>query len=140
MKNPEIVESLFARIEIDRDSQIVKLIRTAEPLLAESIGRAVDDFQLAVPLRERPRLVLLQDMRLAPAVRDEALEKAFALALPRLTAKFAARAVLLATAVGRLQATRFARMSDGDSMVFTDEAEALRFLRDEALKLKPAKP
>lgn len=139
MQNPEIVESHFARIEIDRDSQIVKLIRSATPLDAQSIVRAVDDFQLAAPLRERPRLVLLQDMRLAPAVRDAALEKTFAVVLPRLTAKFAARAVLLATAVGRLQATRFVRMSEGDATVFTDEAEALRFLRDAVLKLKPAR-
>jgi hypothetical protein len=139
----EIIETPAARIEVDRAVGLVKLIRSALPVDAAGLERAVDDFQIAVPLRERPRLVLLQDMRLAPPIRDEALEKALAEQAPRLVAKFAARAVLMATAFGRLQASRFIQPAADSVRSFGDEREALAFLHAKLAELrgqaKPAK-
>jgi hypothetical protein len=138
MSQLEIRENAFGRVEIDRESRIVRLIRTANALTPESLETVVADFQLSVPLRERASLVVLQDMRLAPMVRDAALEQALLAAIPRLSARFAARAVLLATAVGRLQANRFASHAVGEVKTFTDEAEAMRYLREQAGKLRSA--
>lgn len=136
MSQIELRENAFGRVEIDRESRIVRLIRTANALTPEALEAVVGDFQLSVPLRERAGLVVLQDMRLAPMVRDAALEQALLAAIPHLSARFAARAVLLATAVGRLQANRFASHATGEVKTFTDEAEAMRYLREQASKLR----
>lgn len=139
MPGVEIVENIFARVEIDRDTRLVKLIRTANQLKPELVAQVVEDFQLAVPLRERPRLVLLQDMRLGPMIRDEALDRALMAVVPKLVAKFAARAMLLASPVGVLQANRFTRESGSDVRAFVDEIEALRYLHGEIAKLRASK-
>lgn len=137
----DVQESPLARIEVDRAAGVVRLIRKAEPLDVATLRRAVDDFQILVPLRARPKLVLLQDMRRAPMVRDDALEQAIMEELPRLSGTFAARAVLIATPVGRLQATRVGASSPGAFQVFLDEAEAERFVAREAAKLRaPREP
>ncbi len=142
----DVSETSLARVEVDRVARVVRLIRKPEPLDVAALRRAVDDFQLMVPLRERPRLALLQDMRLAPMVRDEALEQAIMEELPRLSGKFAARAVLIATPVGRLQVNRFTSTAEasappgsatvGGFQVFLDEVEAERFIAGEAAKLR----
>ncbi len=135
MSNPEILESPLGRVEIDREARIVRLVRSSNRIEPDTIDGVVEELRRAVPLRERPRFVLLQDMRLGPLIRDEELEKKLAIAVPKLTAGFAARAVLLASAVGVLQAGRFIRAAGGESRMFTDEEEAMRYLRAEAAKL-----
>lgn len=137
----EIEENEFARIELDRDAHIVLLVRKPLPFTPDVIERAIGDLQLSIPLRERPRLVILQDLRESPMVRDEAAEKALMAAIPRFFAKFAARAILMKTPVGRLQATRFASSAPvglGELKVFLDEKEAWAWTRAEAAKLKNA--
>lgn len=134
----EVRENEFATVEIDRAGHLAKLIRKPIAMTVERLERVVEEFQLFVPLRERPRLVLLQDMRAAPLMRDEAVERALLEASPRLFAKFAARALLLATPVGRLQANRFMALpglSGPDQRVFLDEAEAVLWARAEAAKV-----
>ena len=135
MRNPEIFESPLGRVEVDRATRIVRLVRSSNRIELDTIDGVVEDLRRAVPLRERPGLVLLQDMRLGPLIRDEALEKKLAIAVPKLTAGFAARAVLVASAVGVLQAGRFIRAAGGESRMFTDEAEAMGYLRAEVAKL-----
>lgn len=139
MPGVEIFENPFARVEIDRDGQLVKLIRTGNHLKPELLAQIIGDFQLAVPLRERPRLALLQDMRRGPMIRDEALDRALLAIVPKLVAKFAARAMLLASPVGVLQANRFTRESGSDVRAFVDEVEALRYLHGEIAKLRVSK-
>lgn len=139
MDGPEILENAFARITIDRESRVVTLVRSANPLDVASLEGAIGDFQLAVPLRERPRFVLLQDARLAPFIRDEELDRALLSAVPRLISGFAARAILLATAVGRLQANRFAALGSDEAQTFTDEAEAMRYLLEKSKPLRDAR-
>jgi hypothetical protein len=134
----EVHENEFARVEVDRDGHLVKLIRRPLPMAIDRLERVLEDFQLFVPLRERPRLVLLQDMRQAPMMRDEALERALLEFTPRIFAKFASRALLLATPIGRLQANRFLTapgQAGVEQRVFLDEAEATLWARGEAAKL-----
>jgi hypothetical protein len=134
----EIHENEYARVEVDREGCLAKLIRKPVPMAVETLERVVGDFQLQIPLRDRPRLVLLQDMRAAPLMRDEATERALLEATPKLFAKFAVRALLLATPIGRLQANRFLTqpgIAGSDQRVFLDEDEALRWVRAEAAKL-----
>jgi hypothetical protein len=126
----EIFDTPMARVEIDRARGLVKLIRTPLPIDAAGFSRVVDDFQLYVPMRERARWVMLQDMRVAPPILDAALEKAIAQDAPRLFGRFAARALLMMTAVGRLQANRFIAGQGPEVRAFTDESEAMRFLED----------
>lgn len=130
----------LAHIEVDRARRLVKLVRTAAPAAAEDMDRVADEFLLAVPLRERPRLVLLQDMRAAPPIRDDALDAALQRVAPRLFDRFLARAVLRQTAVGRLQAGRFIDARDPRSRAFTDEAEAYAFLEAALRASPPPKP
>ncbi len=136
MSTTEIFESTMGRIEIDREARIVRLTRSAEPIDPAALDAVVDDMTRIVPLRERPRLVLLQDMRLAPLIRNDAVELALADAGPRLSAGFAARAVLLASAVGVLQAGRMVRRVGGEARTFTDESEAVRYLQGEVARLR----
>ncbi len=136
MTKIEVLETTLARVEVDRDARVVRLVRKPGALDVESLNRALDSFQLMVPLRERPKLVLLQDMRQAPMVRNEEIERALIEALPRLAGKFAVRAVIIATPVGRLQATRFGSVGGGEFRVFLDEVEAERFVAGEAAKLR----
>jgi hypothetical protein len=139
----DVHENEFARVEVDREGHLAKLIRKPVPMALDRLERVMEDFQLFVPLRERPRLVLLQDMRLAPLSRDEATERALLQITPRLFAKFATRGLLLATPVGRLQASRFiaqAQETTGEQRVFLEESEALRWARHEAAKLAASVP
>lgn len=136
MSDIEVLDNPLGRVEIDRDAHLVRLVRSTRPIDLPALESVVAELTLAVPLRERPRLVLLQDMRLGPLIRDDATEAALAAAVPRLTAKFAARAVLLASAVGVLQAGRFARAAGGEARTFTDEGEALAYLATEISKLR----
>ena len=136
----QVEENEFARIELDRDAHVVQLVRKAVPMTLENLDRLVDDLQLAIPLRERPRLVILLDGRQSPMVRDDASEKALLGAIPRFFAKFAACALLMKTPVGRLQANRFAAHvpAAAEVKVFLDEKEAWAWARAEAAKLKDA--
>lgn len=135
----EVLESPYARIEIDRSGKIVRLARTSLPLDPAALEHAVDDLQKAIPLRERSRLVMLQDMRLGRLIRDDAVEEALVRVIPRMYAGFAARAVLMASAVGMLQAKRFAHTGGVDARLFYDEGEALRYLASEVAKLRAVK-
>lgn len=139
MAVPEVLENEMARITIDRESHVVTMVRSHRPLEVTLLEGAIANFQLAVPLRERAQFVLLQDSRLAPFIRDEELDRALFAALPRLIGGFAARAILLATAVGRLQANRFASSFPEEARTFTDETEAMRYLLEKARSLREAR-
>jgi hypothetical protein len=125
--------SEYVAITLDHQRRLVRLTRSAAPFT--SAEQASTEFVRAassVGDAERPRLRLLADMRAAPGRNDEAFERAVGPLSDRLFGGYARAAFLVRTAVGALQIQRVAREQHTSApRVFTDEAEALRYL-DEA--------
>ena len=91
-----------------------------------ALHERVADAALSVP---RNGLSLLFDLREAPARNDEAFEREIMRAIQTFMPRFVRHAVLVKSAVGRLQTQRLAReRGDRSPPMFTDEAEALRYL------------
>ncbi len=114
----------------DRRQQVVRFFRTSVPY--ESIAVLIDVHEIIMArLRATPvaGMSLLIDIREGPARNDPAFEQALAPLRPQLFALFDRSAVLVQSAIGRLQATRHAREDGELTLIVTqDEAEALRFL------------
>jgi NADH-quinone oxidoreductase subunit F len=83
----------------------------------------------AQPIMDRlsPQLMLL-DLREGPGRNDASFEAAMLPAIGNLLSRFARSAMLVKTAVGRLQLQRLGRETSMPMSVFHDEQEALRFL------------
>lgn len=127
--------------EIHRDRYCVLTREGGEPLLrfkrlAEPIRDAseLENFRgglsLAVSLAERGRLSVLMDMRLGPINTGTALDARIVETFSAWTQTFRKRAILVATAVGKLQAVRTTREQRYEIPIFSDEREALAFLHD----------
>lgn len=115
------------------DGGVIRARRASIPIdSAARILEFAELFQLIVPLRERPRLRLLMDMRDAPMNNDPAREEQLQGPLRRIQEGFPKIAVLVRTAVGKLQINRIKRETDGSVVVFDDEAAAIAFLCEEA--------
>jgi hypothetical protein len=114
-------------ITLDDAAGLVRYTRTARPYASLDELRNVNaNLREAFATLPRGHLALLIDVRDAPPRNDPAFEHEILEALTTLAARFRARATLVKSAVGRLQAQRIAR--DGSS-VFFDEAEALAHLK-----------
>ena len=88
------------------------------------------DMERVLPAEQRGRYGLLQDMRAAPRLDSPELEAL----MRRLVTRFAllaARAIVVQTPIGKLQARRtvWTNAQDGDVEIFSDEIEALNYLR-----------
>jgi hypothetical protein len=95
----------------------------------DELREAHDRVELALPKPMPHGARLLADVREAPPRNDEAFEAEMTRKLGSLMRHFAARAVLVKSAVGRLQVQRLGRpYGEGRPAVFDDEAKALRHL------------
>ncbi len=117
-------------ITIDAAAGLVRYVRSHEPYptldVLRDLHRKIRDELSRLPPGE---LRLLIDVREAPARNDDPFEAEITRALRAIMPRFAARAVLVKSAVGLLQANRLARArGDGELAVFGDEAEALEYL------------
>lgn len=113
------------------EGSILRVRRSAAPTRIDEIASTARELERLAPPSIRPRLGLLLDMRLAPAL-DPKLEAEVEPLVARLSQGFGRRAVLLATPFGRLQANRTVRTMHPDPaaiLVTLDEEEALSFLR-----------
>ncbi len=114
-------------ITLDDDARLVRYTRTAQPYASLDELRNVNaNLREVLATLPRAKLALLIDVRDAPPRNDPAFEREIIDALTTLAERFRARATLVKSAVGRLQAQRIGR--DGSS-VFFDEAEALAHLK-----------
>jgi hypothetical protein len=127
----EVFSNGFCQVQYEDSLRVVRITRTALagtiPVMQSSLQRILE---AAVPLR--PARALL-DLRLAPGNNDAAFEKQSFEAFERLQAAFVAFAILVRSAVGRLQVQRMSRESGQPLHVFFDESEALRFLSEQPL-------
>lgn len=117
------------RIEPDPARRLVRIVRTPE-VLPQSAGEVRRVFaELTEPLRQFAAWKALLDLRHGPLGRnDDAFEDAAREAQRSLARGFTRVAVLVRSAVGKLQVRR---LSGGKRDVFQDEAEALRFLESD---------
>jgi hypothetical protein len=116
----------YFRIEVDAPRRMVRLVRTATPmpLDGESIERVYEELGRALAGYAGYRALL--DVRaVARGRNDEAFEQVTLRAQQSLARTFSRTAVLVRSAVGKLQVRR---MTQGQRAVFQDEAEAIDFL------------
>jgi hypothetical protein len=125
-----LYEDRFIAVTLDDGQGLVRYVRTRERYPSLEVMRGSNAATAkAAELLPRGTLKLLLDLRDAPPRNDDDFEKEAGRALNAFLPSFKAHAILMRTAVGRLQAQRMARAERGDSpSVFTAEADALAHL------------
>jgi hypothetical protein len=135
----EILRNAYFLVLADDAACIVHLVRTAEgfPTLQsiEATYEAVAHSLIGI----RRHWALLIDTRAGPLRNDRAFEVILARSRARIIDRFGRSAVLVASAVGVLQVSRYAREDRRSPRVFSDEAEALAFLTSTAGP-RPSRP
>jgi hypothetical protein len=119
---------------VTREDGFVRLRRRAAPPISDvtEIEAFAAQFGRAVPLRERAKLGLLMDVRDGPLGTDDEIARRMEPALRQVRQGFARLAVLVGTAVGKLQANRRTREVSGNaSRVFDSEGAAIAYVRGE---------
>jgi hypothetical protein len=127
-------ESAYFRIVTEPARSLVRIVRSSEPMPRdeEAVRRAFG--ALVEPLRKLAGYKALIDLRNGPPGRnDDEFERATQSAQKELVRSFSRVAILVRSAVGKLQVRRLARGrgSSNSSNVFLDEQEALRYLAEE---------
>ncbi|HJL16967.1 MAG TPA: hypothetical protein RMH99_14980 [Sandaracinaceae bacterium LLY-WYZ-13_1] len=114
--------------ELDVDADVALMTRTDAPFadLAEVERVHLD---LLEALEEIDVPCLLTDLRAAPGRNDPGFERVLAPIRERIYAAFERRAVVVRSAIGRLQVQRHAEQDGIDMRVFLDPDEARRWLR-----------
>jgi hypothetical protein len=118
-------------VTVDEGARVVRRVRSAEPFA--SLGQLEADYAELVrvmDLVDRARYALLVDVRAAPPRNDPQFEAAVERHHEALYRGFRASAILVQSAVGRLQLKRMFDESGVKVRVFADEGEALRYLAD----------
>ena len=120
-------------VTIDDDERIVKYVRSNQPYPSLDVLRDLHQkMNQALTSLPAGRRGLLLDVRQAPARNDDPFEAEITRALQAVLPQFASHAVLVKSAVGRLQAQRMAKTrGEGELSVFGDETEAIEHLRGE---------
>lgn len=123
----EIFDGRFYRVS-RLGPAVVRIARTAEPLSLDGARAelAVIGTQLAGV--DRARTGLLDDLRDAPLRNDPSFETKAVQLRPALVLGFRYVAVLVRTAVGRLQINRLTEPDEFPTLAFLDEAEAVAHL------------
>jgi hypothetical protein len=127
-----LVQTPYWSVGREVERSLVLLRRTDEPLplTSDAIAHAHDEVVEALREVHRPSHVLLVDLREGPMRSDPAFESMLAARREALFAGFDRVAVLVRTAVGRLQVGRHAREVGTPHDVFQEESAALAFLED----------
>ena len=125
-----LFEDRYVRLTFDEGQGLVRYVRTREPFPSLDGMRATNErIRSAVALLGRKDLKLLLDLRDAPPRNDDDFEREVGRSLGAFLPGFRAHAMLVKTAVGRLQAQRMATGPGADRPpVFTTEADALAHL------------
>lgn len=128
----ELFANPWMRVTLDESRRLVRIERTPERLTAAGLASLAPIGREQLPPARRARLRLLFDTRLAPLLADERTEDRIGSSSHRLFDGFERAAVLVGTAVGRLQASRFnrlySRLYSSPVSVFDDEPAALAYL------------
>jgi hypothetical protein len=128
--NPPLYSDAHVTVTID-EAGLVRYVRSGEPYPSlDALRELHQKMRGALASLPPGRLVLLVDVRQAPARNDDPFEREIMQALQAIVPRFSAHAVLVKSAVGRLQAQRMAKSRSDDTLkVFANEPEALEHLR-----------
>ncbi len=121
-------------VSIDETQGIVTLFRKPVAITDAKLREWVHHMELYLPISQRRKLAILQDMRQAPMIKDAESEKAILELVLPIVGAFHARAILIQSAIGKLQANRTSREMGLPAGVFLDEAQAMDYLRAELAK------
>jgi len=128
------VRRLFRSEELvvteEEGRRIVRVRRTLLPLELSVLVELEGELIRVLPMAMRKRYGMLLDARDAPLIPNDGYERSLGALVPKLFDGFAKRAVLVRTAVGKLQAQRVSRARSQPVTVFEDEAEAIAYLLD----------
>ena len=108
--------------------QVVRLKRTKRPITVEAFASLGNIFEQLFTPEELRGLRLLIDSRDAPLSRDPEAERQTGALMIHFDKLIYRRAVLVKTAVGRLQATRINRERGTNNLTFDDEVGAIQYL------------
>ncbi|MDI3283598.1 hypothetical protein [Polyangium sp. 15x6] len=139
----ELFRSEFAAVT--RESGFIRVRRTTTPMAVAGVAAILDkiasEFRIRVPLRERKSLGVLLDTREAPMMADDAAMAIIRPLMNEVLTGFPRGAILVKTAVGKLQAMRRTREEASlgriQLPVFDDEAAAIAHVRGEELPAPP---
>lgn len=123
-----------------QEPHVVRLTRTAVPLSAEGAREEIAAVDKLLAQHDRAHSALLVDVREAPMRNDPAFEAQALTLRPASVLRFTHAAILVRTAVGRLQINRLNERDHLDTPVFMDEAEALAHLRAALAGAAPPPP
>lgn len=120
-------------IDVDRTVRLVCIVRSATPFARiDAIDAAMKPVYTTLePLRNRGYAALV-DLREGPLRTDDAFETAFERHRIALSTGWARVAVLVRSAVGKLQVQRHQAKSRALVQIFHDEAEARSYLASDA--------
>lgn len=116
------------RITFEEGGRLVRIRRTSERFTVEAVRELTRVIERVLPTSRRSALALLLDLRAAPLQGDDEAERAIAASTSLLLQGFARRAMIVATAVGRLQVGRYVRENGGEIAIFDAEREAIAHL------------
>jgi hypothetical protein len=130
--NRTLFADAHVTVTLDPATGLVRYQRTRQPYPSLEVVRDVHT-RLAAVLQSltHGNLKLLIDTREAPARNDDGFEAEIRKALQSFVPRFTSRAVLVKSAVGKLQVQRMERSSSasaGAAAVFASETEALAHL------------
>src|SRR5689334_17462844 len=107
---------------------LIVMRRSTAPITPRDVEQVAAEFERAVPRDQRGALSLLQDVRDAPFMGDPELERSLVENAERVLGGFARLAIVMRTAVGRLQASRMNRDYGWSGRIFDDETAARAYL------------
>lgn len=125
-----LFEDPYVSLTLDEARGLVRYVRSRETYPSIEVMKASNAaIGKALAWAPRATLKLLLDLRDAPPRNDDEFETAVGRALDGLLPAFKSHAMLMKTAVGRLQAQRMSRRAGAERVfVFGTEAEALAHL------------
>jgi hypothetical protein len=128
-----IYEDAWLTVTLDEPNGIVRYVRSSRPFV--SVEDVVElHAKIGELLHEGAarKLGILIDVREAPLRNDASFEATLVGSFEPVMARFIARAILVKSAMGRLQTTRLSRERGRDVEVFSTEEEALGYLAQKA--------
>jgi hypothetical protein len=132
----ELVRSPQYVLRVDFERRAVFLWRSTFPFVSvEELNACFDRMIRALATVDRPRFVLLVDVRIGPSRTDPEFERAFAVKRRALVAEFAKVAVIVKTLGGRVQVQRHAQADQLGMRDFDKPELALAFLGIDDMKL-----
>ena len=127
---PTLHRGEYFIVEYFQASRYVRLARTARAFDSPDDARAtLAECERALREIDLASVAILLDWRLAPLAVDPTLHETVVTCTDAFAARFARRALLVQTPVGKLQLDRIVRQQSATKpIVFNDEAEAIEYV------------